>query len=228
MTPARSLVLFDIDGTLMRGAGRHHKDALVEGIRRVTGRVTTLDGVSTSGTLDRDLISAMLRASGESKTRIRRSLSRIVTECQACYAETCAADLTPFVCTGVHEILGGLRARGAIAGLVTGNLSRIGWRKVELAGLRHYFSLGAFAENGRTRKRLAQIAAWHAKRERLIASDARISLIGDHTNDVEAAKANGFYAVAVATGLSSLEELRESQPDILVSSLSELDVERLL
>lgn len=212
----------------MRGAGRNHKDALVEGIRRVTGRLTTLDGVSTSGTLDRDLISAMLRASGESETRIRRSLSRIVAECQTCYAENCAADLSPFVCAGVHEILGGLRARGAVAGLVTGNLSRIGWRKVELAGLRHYFSLGAFAENGRTRKRLAQIAAWRAKRERLIESDARITLIGDHTNDVEAAKANGFYAVAVATGLCSAEELRDSKPDILVANLSELDIERLL
>ncbi len=212
----------------MRGAGQHHKDALVEGIRRVTGRVTSLDGVPTSGMLDRDLIAAMLRASGESESRVRRSLSRIVAECQACYAESCAPDLNEFVCIGVREILGALQTRGASIGLVTGNLSSIGWKKIELAGLREYFLIGVFAENGRSRSRLAQIAAWRARRERLIGKDARISLIGDHTNDVLAAKANGFQAVAVATGISSLEELRASKPDILISNLTELDIETLL
>ncbi len=33
----RSLVLFDIDGTLVRRAGAHHREALVQGVRRVTG-----------------------------------------------------------------------------------------------------------------------------------------------------------------------------------------------
>jgi len=228
MSPSGSLVLFDIDGTLMRGAGQHHREALVEGIRRVTGRLTTLDGVPTSGMLDRDLITAMLRASGEGNSRIQKSLSRIVAECQSCYAANCATDLSAFVCVGVHEALRGLFARGAKAGLVTGNLSTIGWKKVELAGLREYFSVGAFAENGRTRTRLAQIAAQRARRERLITKDARISLIGDHMNDIQAAKANGFQAIAVATGVISLAELKAAKPDILVSNLSELDLEKLL
>ncbi len=228
MSPSGSLVLFDIDGTLMRGAGRYHKDALVEGIRLVTGRATTLDGISTSGMLDRDLIAAMLHATGESEWRIRKCLSRIVMECQSCYTSNCAIDLSPFVCVGVHEILRSLHARGAKTGLVTGNLSAIGWKKVEQAGLAEYFSIGAFAENGRTRMRLAQIAVWRARRQRLITKDARISLIGDHPNDVQAAKANGFQAIAVATGVSSLAELRASKPDILVANLTELDLERLL
>ncbi|MBV8706786.1 MAG: hypothetical protein JO028_06340, partial [Acidobacteriaceae bacterium] len=66
MSRAAGIVLFDIDGTLLRGAGPHHKEALVEGIRRVTGITTTLDGVPTSGTLDRDLIALMLRVAGYS------------------------------------------------------------------------------------------------------------------------------------------------------------------
>jgi phosphoglycolate phosphatase-like HAD superfamily hydrolase len=128
---------------------------------------------------------------------------------------------------GVPEFLAHLEERGAVLGLVTGNLSQIGWKKVELAGLRAYFSIGAFAEDGTTRTRLAQVAARRAVKQGLIGKNCRISLIGDHVNDVEAAKRNGFRAVAVATGVTSLEELRASQPDILVSNLTELDSGKL-
>jgi phosphoglycolate phosphatase-like HAD superfamily hydrolase len=225
---ARSLVLFDVDGTLLRGAGPHHKQALIEGIRRVTGVLTHLDGVSTSGMLDQDLLKHMLRASGQSERRIRMWLRQIMAECQDAYFNDCALDLRPFVCIGVRETLAELQARGAALGLVTGNLSRIGRRKLELAGLSSYFSTGAFAEDGRTRARLARVAAQRAIKAGLIAKTSRISLVGDHANDVAAAKANGFQAIAVATGLMPFEELKAAGPDILIRDLTELDFAKVL
>jgi phosphoglycolate phosphatase len=221
---AGSLVLFDIDGTLLRGAGKHHKDALLEGIRRVTGRTATFDGIDTSGQLDRDLI-ATLVGSGYS---IDDALDQIVVECQQAYLANCTADLSAFVCKGAREILAELQSQGVVLGLVTGNLSAIGWRKMELAGLRGFFSLGAFSEDGLTRAQLAHVAASRAKQQKLTRDDCRISLIGDHQNDILAAKANGFQAVAVASGLTPIEQLRPFQPDILVSGLSELDAGKLL
>ncbi len=212
----------------MRGAGQHHKDALIEGIRRVIGLPTHLEGVATSGMLDRDLIAIMLRAGGHSDRRIRMVLRQVMEECQDAYAANCTLDLAPFLCAGVRETLHELQRRGAVLGLVTGNLSRIGWKKMELAGLRSYFSVGAFAEDGTTRIRLARVAARRAIKAGLVGKNSRISLIGDHTNDVEAAKANGFQAIAVATGLTPVEELRASAPDILVRDLTELDLEKLL
>ena len=228
MQPAESLVLFDIDGTLMRGAGPHHKNALIEGIRQITGRETTVDGISTSGRLDRDLIAEMLRAGGHSARAIRNSLREIMDACQSAYVSSCNLDLSPFVCLGVGATLAELKTRGAALGLVTGNLRAIGWRKVELAGLREYFSLGAFAEDGTSRARLALVAARRARKEGFVHSNARISLIGDHPNDVQAAKANGFQSIAVATGVIPLEQLAAEQPDILVRDLRELDVSKLL
>jgi phosphoglycolate phosphatase len=225
---SKSLVLFDIDGTLLCGAGPHHKSSLVEGIRRVTGLSTTLDGVSTSGTLDRDLIASMLRSAGHSERRIRMSLRSIMAECQNCYVANSELDLRGNVCAGVPEVVAQLTARGAVLGLVTGNLSQIGWRKVELAGLGERFSIGAFAEDGTTRTRLAQVAARRAINLRLVARNCRVSLIGDHPNDIEAAKRNGFQAVAVATGLTSAEELQAWEPDILVRDLTELDPGELI
>jgi phosphoglycolate phosphatase len=223
-----SLVLFDIDGTLLRGAGRHHKDALIEGIRRVIGVAASFDGIDTAGMLDRDLIAQLLRGCGASKRATRGVLKEIMRECQSSYIEICAADLSPFLCANVRETLSELRSHRAVLGLVTGNLSNIAWKKMELAGIRHFFSIGAFAEDGRTRTRLAQLAAWQARREGVIGKNGRISLVGDHANDITAARTNGFQAVAVATGVTPLSELATHQPDILVSNLGELDIARLL
>jgi phosphoglycolate phosphatase len=224
----RPLLLFDIDGTLIRGAGPHHKQALIEGIRKVTGRSATLDGIETAGALDRDLIASMLRASGESDRRIRMKLSQIMLECQNSYAANCTADLTPFLCPGVADTLADLKSRGAAFGLVTGNLSAIGWKKVELAGVRPYFSVGAFAEDGRTRTRLGRVAAYRAAKLGLITKASRIFLIGDHANDVAAAKANGYHSIAVATGVTPFEELAAAKPDTLVRHLGELEWSSLL
>ena len=228
MSKAKSLVLFDIDGTLLRGAGRHHKDALAEGISRVTGIATTLDGVATSGMLDRDLIAVMLRARGVGERKIRAAMRQIVAECQIVYLENCASDLRDYVCRGVSGFLSALQARGAALGVVTGNLTQIGWKKLELAELRTHFTFGAFAEDGTTRARLARIAANRAKKAGIAAGNARISLIGDHSNDIQAAKANGFQAIAVATGLMPYEELQAHDPDILVNDLTELEITRLV
>ena len=212
----------------MRGVGQHHKDALIEGIRKVTGVSTHLEGVPTSGMLDRDLIALMLRAGGHSQRRIRMALRQTMQECQNAFVANCSGDLAPFLCAGVRETLEQLRHRGAVLGLVTGNLSQIGWRKLDLAGIRAYFSVAAFAEDGTTRARLARVAARRALRQGLVKKDCRISLIGDHPNDVQAAKDNGFQSVAVCTGLTPREKLQASQPDILIRDLTELDLERLL
>ena len=228
VSETRAIVLFDIDGTLLRGAGPHHKETLIAGIRRVTGLETTLDGVATSGALDRDLIALMLRAAGCSDDKICATLQEIAEACQAAYLQNCASDLRKFVCVGVREFLEQLREHGVVLGLVTGNLGEIGWKKVELAGLRDYFSVGAFSEDGHTRGELARIAAGRARAYCREAQHCPVTLIGDHANDIQAAKANGFRSVAVATGVSSAAELEKYSPDILVRNLAELTVAELV
>ncbi|MGC2658779.1 MAG: HAD family hydrolase [Bryobacteraceae bacterium] len=216
-----SLVLFDIDGTLISKAGVHHKQALIEGIRRATGAETTLDGVPTQGMLDYDLIHSMLGGD-------HPSLEQIILECETAYLSNCAPSLRERVCPGVPELLEALRARGAVMGLVTGNLPAIGRKKMELAGLAGYFVVSAFSAPGHNRGDLAAAAAQQARREGLAAQDARVTLIGDHPNDVAAGKHNGFQTVGVATGLSSWDDLAAAQPDILVRTLAELEIDRLL
>jgi phosphoglycolate phosphatase-like HAD superfamily hydrolase len=127
----------------------------------------------------------------------------------------------------VRRLLGRLKRRGIVTGLVTGNLSRIGWRKMERAGLKPYFRFGAFAELAKDRAGLVRLAIRQARREKWISREGSIALIGDHPNDVRAAKANGIRAIAVATGLVSIDELRTHSPDVLLPDLRSLALEML-
>jgi phosphoglycolate phosphatase len=224
---APALFLFDIDGTLIRRAGPHHRAALEKALFRVTGLRATTDGIPVQGMLDRDILGEMLRAAGASRQVLNTQMAKIVREAQGLYRATCP-DLQGKVCPGVRRLLRRLLRLGIPTGLVTGNLSRIGWRKMERAGLRGYFCLGAFAEQGRTRAELAHRAAAEARSRKLISHDARVVLAGDHPNDIAAARANGFLSVAVATGVVSFEELGPHEPDFLVQDFRELDLERVL
>jgi phosphoglycolate phosphatase len=219
-------VLFDIDGTLIRRAGAHHRQALVEAIRRTVGLQTTTDGVPVSGMLDRDILAIMMTRAGMKPAAIRKAMPIVVERAQSIYIRTVPA-LERKVCPGVRRLLRRLERRGAVIGLVTGNLSRIGWRKMERAGLKPYFRFGAFAELAKDRAGLVRIAIRRARQEGWIGRAARISLIGDHPNDVRAAKANGIRSIAVATGLVSMDELRTHSPDVLLPDLRSLALEML-
>jgi phosphoglycolate phosphatase len=221
------MVLFDIDGTLIRRAGPHHRQALVDAIRRVVSVETTTEGVPVAGMLDRDILATMMTRAGMKPGAIRNAMPDIIRHAQSIYVRS-SPNLARKVCPGVRRMLGRLQRRGAVIGLVTGNLTRIGWRKMERAGLRPYFRFGAFAELAKDRAGLVRFAIRHARRQGWIGRDSRISLIGDHPNDVRAAKANGIRAVAVATGLTAFEELQTHSPDIIVPDLRSLSLEMLL
>ena len=219
-------MLFDIDGTLIRRAGAHHRQALVEAIRRTVNVETTTDDVPVAGMLDRDILTIMMTRAGMKPVAIRKAMPAVVERAQSIYSRTVPV-LERKVCPGVRRVLQRLERRGVVIGLVTGNLSRIGWRKMERAGLKPYFRFGAFAEFAKDRAGLVRIAVRRARREGWISRKGSVALIGDHPNDVRAAKANGVRSVAVATGLISMDELRTHSPDVLLPDLRSLSLEML-
>ncbi len=218
---ARALVLFDIDGTLIRRAGPHHREALVFAVRKVTGLETTTGGVPVHGMLDPDILARMMTAAGASRKLIREAMPEIVRVAERHYLRNCPLLLRK-TCPGARAALERLARRGAALGLVTGNLTRIGWRKLERAGLRRYFRFGAFGEMARDRAGLVRIAVRRARAEKWIGRGSPVALIGDAPQDVMAAKANGVRAVAVHTGISTPEELLAHGPDFLLKDLREL------
>jgi phosphoglycolate phosphatase len=220
-------VLFDVDGTLIRRAGPHHRQALVDAVRRTAGVETTTEGVPVAGMLDRDILTTMMSRAGMKPAAIRRAMPDVVRHAQSIYVRSCP-NLRSKVCPGVRGLLYRLHRRGVVTGLVTGNLTRIGWKKMEHAGIRHYFRFGAFAELANDRAGLVRLAVRQARRQGWIAAGSPVSLIGDHPNDVRAARANHVRSIAVATGLSPIEELAKHDPDLLLPDLRSLTLEMLL
>lgn len=223
----QALVLFDIDGTLVRRAGPHHREALVKAVRKATGLETTTEGVPVQGMLDRDILTEMLRAAGASPAFIRRHMPAIVDHAQRIYVRTCP-DLRMKICPGARMLLYKLSRRDIATGLVTGNLTRIGWMKMRRAGLKDYLRFGAFAEMASDRAGLVRIAIREARRQGWIDKTTPISLVGDHPNDIRAAKANHVRSIAVATGLVNAEELATHSPDVLVPDLRALSMDMLI
>jgi phosphoglycolate phosphatase len=218
------LILFDIDGTLVRRAGPHHRQALVDAVRDVTGVETTTDGIPVHGMLDPDILAQMMRTGGIEDAQISLKMPAIVAAAQDIY-QTSVPDLRDKVCPGVLPLLDHLRAKGVALALVTGNLTRIGWRKLERAGLARYFRFGAFGEMAPTRGGLARLAIEQARREGITGTN--ISLIGDATQDVLAARENGIRSIAVRTGITPPEDLEASAPDILIDDLTQLDLSKI-
>jgi phosphoglycolate phosphatase-like HAD superfamily hydrolase len=221
MCQYRALVLFDIDGTLVRRAGPHHREALVYGVRRVTGLSTTTEGIPVQGMLDPDIVQVMMRRAGAKTAAVRTAMPAVLQAAERYYLRVCP-ELNGKHCPGVITVLDRLSRRGNLLGLVTGNLTRIGWRKLERAGLRQYFRFGAFGEMARTRAGLAKIAVRHARRSGWISRGTPVSLIGDAPQDILAARANGIRAISVNTGITRVADLVELKPDVLLSNLREL------
>lgn len=218
MEAPTSLVLFDIDGTLLRRAGPHHRQALEDAVLQVTGKAASTDGIPVAGMLDGQILSRMMSAAGMPAGEIRQHLPEIMLKAQNLYVRRCP-DLHGKVCPGVRRTLLRLARRQAVVGLVTGNLSRIAWKKMERAGLKESFRFGAFAEHGSTRAQLIRRAVREARREGWIGRGAVITMVGDHPNDILAARAAGVRSLAVGTGVVGMEDLALHKPDLLVADL---------
>lgn len=201
---------------------------MVEAVRRATGIDAGLDGIPLYGMLDPDIISHMLRNAGATRALVREAMPDIIRRAQALYVRSAPATLERRLCPGVRRALARLHRESVAMGLVTGNLTRIGWKKMERAGLRGFFRFGAFGEMASTRAGLAKLAISRARSEGWVARGTPVSLVGDAPADIIAARKSGARAIAVATGVVPAARLRECEPDLLLTDLRALQLEMLL
>lgn len=215
------LLLFDIDGTLIRRAGPHHRQALVDAVRTITGLETTTEDIPVHGMLDPDILAEMLRRAGTAPESIAAAMPAILEEAQRVYEAICP-DIRAKTCPGVRRLLFHLARYRVPCVLVTGNLARIGWKKLECAGLARFFVFGSFAGTAHTRTALARNAVRMARRRGLLHSRTKVWLVGDAPQDVLAARANKIGSVAVHTGVSEGRELGKLRPTMLMRDLTRL------
>ena len=222
------LLLFDIDGTLVRTRPVTHQRAMARAAVEVLGLPPSTDeaavrAVEPWGKTDRWILRDLLAAAGrtelpgeDERARWENTAFRISAEIE----DGSASDED----RRTSALLERLSGAGHRLSLVTGNLEPIARHKLGVRGLGGFFERGqgGFGSDAEVRADLVRLA-----RVRAGAHPAgETVLIGDTPRDVEAALAAGVRAIAVAGGRYTRDDLVASGAHAAVDEL--VDVEPLL
>ena len=223
------LVLWDIDGTLVRG-GKAVAEAYEYALRAIyrlegeiarvaTARMTdgqiALDTLAQHGLAEAAVLSLLDDFRDAYSGELERIKHRI------------AEDLE--VLPGVRAVLARLGEVGVWQSLLTGNFEATARLKLTAVDLDRTFdfAVGAFGSDHRDRNCLVPIAIAKAQQVRGIAlTPEQVVVVGDTPRDIACARAGGARVVAVATGRFSTAELALHAPDVLLDTLG--DTERAL
>jgi phosphoglycolate phosphatase len=223
MPEVSHVVLFDIDGTLVR-TGRAGARGMNAAFERLYGVAGALDKVSLAGRTDRAIVNQVLREIGHDAT------DEAVATLRDAYLEHLGTELAKPVAgaevlPGVARVLDALETRDDIAvGLLTGNFERGAAIKLGYFQLWSRFGFGAFGDAHVNRRDLVPIA--RAQAARAGAGDIpvhRVVVIGDTPLDVDCARAHGARSVGVATGPFSRTELAAAEADLALDTLEDAD-----
>lgn len=219
------LVLFDIDGTLLR-TQRAGIAAMTDAMQELhPDRTISFDGISVAGRLDpliwRDLVEKHgIDASPALHARFR--------DCYARHLQKRLASKpgSTRVMPGIHDLLAALQRDATFQlGLLTGNYSTTGRLKIIHSGIdADLFIVNAWADDGESRRALPPVAmrryAEHTGRP---ADPARTIIIGDTPFDVDCALASGCRVIGVATGDFPITALIEHGAHLAVETLEQTD-----
>lgn len=221
------LVLFDIDGTLIRTGGAGMR-AFARVFESEFATDLGLESLNFGGRTDFSLVREFFTRHGIPPTP--ENFDRFFTR-YGFWLDHHLEAAQAIICAGVPEFLAGLRAHTPppLIGLLTGNVRLGAELKLRHLGLWDHFRTGAFADDHEERPRIAAIARERGCRalgEEL--REDQVLVIGDTPLDIHCARAIGARVLAVATGGSTLEELRAHRPDWAAATLQEIEPAQVL
>lgn len=220
------LVLFDIDGTLLK-AGGIVRQAMGDALEDVFGTRGGIIDASFIGATDLGVVRELMGREGFSTDEIDARFPRLIQTYGPILKDKLAAWDNFKLCPGVPGILEKLETDGVMLGLVTGNCQVGAMVKLDRAGLKEYFTFGGFGDESSDRAEITRLA--HERGERKAGKEISkdwVILVGDSPNDIEAAQSYGIKVLAVYSGWTSKEELEALEPTWLYSDLS--DTEHIL
>jgi phosphoglycolate phosphatase len=219
------LVLFDIDGTLLRsdGAGRRAMEGALSHVFGSPGDAR----YHYDGKTDRQIVRELMRREGHDDAAIDARLDDVMVM----YLDRVRRELASGArrvtrLPGVCELLDALEARDdVVLGLLTGNIAEGAAAKLAAAEIDiGRFRVNAFGSDHEHRPRLPEIAQARAREQLGVELGGHaIVVIGDTPADIDCARSVGARTIAVATGRYSTEELAEHAPSAVFSDLSDTD-----
>ncbi len=221
---AQRLVLFDIDGTLVR-AGEVGRVVFDRAVRAVLGRPPA-GRVRMSGKTDPLIVREYLAMDGEDNPgQLQAVLHQLERELAQAQGELVAQG-SP--CPGASELLAHLGSDSRLhLSVLTGNIRPNAVVKLSSFGLDRWLDLevGAYGSDSEDRAALVPVALGRLASLRgtyLQATD--VWVIGDTPRDYECAKAAGAHCILVATGRYGAGELGALGADAVLADLTHPEV----
>ena len=219
------VVLFDIDGTLLRSGG--------VGRISMERALTTVFGSSGSadyhydGKTDRQIVRDLMRLEGFSDEAINAQMDELLGEyVSGLERELQSGNRNVLVLDGVNLLLDELeRHERVVLGLLTGNIQAGARAKLMAAGIDPArFRVNAFGSDHELRHELPAVAQRRACEllGRNIEGN-RLVVIGDTPADIKCGEAIGARAIGVATGRYSVDQLAEYNPYAVFESLGDTE-----
>jgi phosphoglycolate phosphatase-like HAD superfamily hydrolase len=221
------LVLFDIDGTLVRTGG-----AGIEAFRKVFiaefGATDGFEKLKFAGRTDISLVREFFEYHNIPMTQ--ENTERFF-EHYVFLLDYILSQGAPKACEGVMDFIAALRALPTppMIGLLTGNIRLGAEIKLRHTGLWDIFPMGAFADDGEDRNHIA--AAARDRGSRLLGKKLRgeeVVVIGDTPHDIRCGRYIDAKVLAVGTGGATLEELKAHQPDWAVENLTHVSAKEIV
>ncbi|HLA79554.1 MAG TPA: HAD family hydrolase [Vicinamibacteria bacterium] len=221
--PADTLILFDIDGTLL-SASRVPARILGEVLTEVFGTQGSITSFDYSGKTDPQIVRELMRGAGVAEERIAKALPEALSR----YVEQLDARLAPEhvkAKPGVESLLERLAADPRVTlGLLTGNLEPGARIKLRPLDLDRYFPFGAYGSDSEDRYTLPSLAVARAHACTGVRFEGkRVVIVGDSVHDVLCGRSIGVKAVAVATGPTPRDRLLACGPDALLDDFSDTE-----
>ena len=215
------LLLFDVDGTLIKSGDPTHFGAYTAAMDKVMGIKAEIPVEFTAGYTDRRTLVAFLDGHGFGRGEVESHLDELFEEMRNYYVENAPEDMSDQIIVGVKPLLSKLKDAGFVLGVISGGVGDLVWAKLDRSGLKKFFAVGAFGDAVEDRAKLVELAVEQA--EKLaghVFSSEDVIVVGDTPRDIACARDNGVRVVAVATGPYTQEELRQYNPDVLMRDLS--------
>jgi phosphoglycolate phosphatase-like HAD superfamily hydrolase len=214
------ILIFDIDGTLLNPVNEG-RVCLTRALTEVYGTAGPIEGFPMAGKTDWQIVTELMTEAGLPTDQIAAGREAAFAAYARVVAEA-APTLQMILLPGVTALLDALaQSQDFILGLVTGNVREAVPYKLGAVGIDPaQFVFGAYGSERLHRNELPGLAI--SRLEALWGEPVdreRVFVIGDTARDIECARHAGVKVLAVATGHSSVEELAEHQPDIVLPDL---------
>lgn len=223
----KRLILFDIDGTLLRGGPA--RDAFELALVETYGTAGAISDHEFSGKTDPQIARELMRDAGLDERVIDQGLPILYDHYLRELADRLSSRPT-MALPGVFALLATLEAdENSALGLLTGNIERGARLKLGAADIVTPFEIGAYGSDREERDLLPAVALRRATTQwaRSFAPE-EVVIVGDTPRDVSCGRAAGMRTMAIASGEYTRADLVAEGADWVFDGLDDPEVLRAL